>query len=313
MEQTHDSILITGGAGFIGRALVRVCLEQGCRVAVLDNLGFGRRSNLAPFEDRIVFFEGDIRDEAAVDNVMKTTNPKCVIHLAALHFIPYCDSHPKETLDVNVVGTHVVLRAAAQWGVERTVFASSGALYASATHPLTEWEDKPAPVDVYGLSKLLGEQVCNFFDVNTSLSCRVARLFNAYGPYETNPHLIPHIMESLHRGPIIELGNIHTKRDYVYVEDIANTLFLYSQADEVKQTIMNVGTGFEYSAEELVGCLADLLGTPIEIVADPGRTRKIDKEHQIASTARMTELAGYKPPHTLREGLRKLLAHEGLL
>jgi UDP-glucose 4-epimerase len=313
MPERSNAILVTGGAGFIGRALVQVSLENGCRVAVYDNLSFGRKSNLTPFQDEIIFFEGDIRDEKVLDQAWKAFKPECVIHLAALHFIPYCDAHPKETLEVNVGGTHAVLNACVRWGVRTTVFASTGALYASATHPLNELQDQPAPVDVYGLSKLLGEQICSFFNVNTGLNCRVARFFNAYGPYETNPHLIPHIMESLRKGPSIELGNLHTKRDYVYVEDMANILFRYSQIDGEKQTIMNIGTGVEYSAEEIVECVADLLGTPIKILSNPKRTRQVDKQHQIADTTKLIELVGYSPKHTLRDGLKKLLTHEGLL
>jgi UDP-glucose 4-epimerase len=313
MQKRSDDILITGGAGFIGRALVQSSLENGCRVAVYDNLSFGRKSNLTPFQGEITFFEGDIRDETALDQACKAFKPGCVIHLAALHFIPYCDAQPKETLEVNVGGTHAVLRACVRWEIQTAVFASTGALYASAMHPLNESKDMPAPVDVYGLSKLLGEQICAFFDLNTALNCRVARLFNAYGPYETNPHLIPHIMESLRKGPSIELGNIHTKRDYVFVEDIANILFRYAQIDGAKQTIMNIGTGVEYSAREIVDCLAELLGTPIKISSNQKRTRQVDKQHQIADTTKLMELVGYSPKHTLRDGLRKLLVHEGLL
>src|SRR5512143_2555593 len=200
MPKGKDAILITGGAGFIGRPLVQCCVENGCRVAVYDNLSFGRKSNLTPVQDRITFFEGDVRDETALDQAWEAFKPECVIHLAALHFIPYCNAHPKETLEVNVGGTHAVLSACVRWGVRTAVFASTGALYSSATHPLNELRDQPAPVDIYGLSKLLGEQICAFFNMNTGLNCSVARFFNAYGPYESNPHLIPHIMESLRKG-----------------------------------------------------------------------------------------------------------------
>jgi UDP-glucose 4-epimerase len=313
MPAKRDGILITGGAGFIGRALLQVALDNNCRVAVYDNLSFGRNSNLDAFGDAVAFFEADIRDETAFSRACREFNPECIIHLAALHFIPYCDAHPGETLEVNVGGTHTVLRVCENLGIETAVFASTGALYSSATHPLRESQDPPSPVDVYGLSKLLGENICAYFNANTRLNCRVARLFNVYGPYETNPHLIPHMLQSLKRVPQVELGNIHTKRDYIYVEDLANILFRYLNIERPQETIMNIGTGSEYSAGEIVDQLADLLGVSIDVMSDPKRIRSIDKAHQIADTSRMMEWTGYSPKHGIREGLRKLLAHEELL
>jgi UDP-glucose 4-epimerase len=306
-------ILITGGAGFIGRAVVELCLAEGFCVAVYDNLSFGRQSNLTPFRKDIVFFENDTRDDQALDQALGSFKPECLVHLAAMHFIPYCNDHPQETLDVNVGGTFAVLRACVRWGVESIVFASTGALYASETHPLNEIHDQPVPSDVYGLSKLLGEQICAFFASTTDLQCRVARLCNTYGPYETNPHLIPHIIESLRAGPSVELGNVDTKRDYIYVEDVAKILMRYSQIDDLKHFTMNVGTGTEYSAQEIVECLAGLIGKPIEIVTSPDRVRKVDKLHQIADITTLVNLVGYLPQHTLQDGLKKLLVHEGLL
>src|SRR5690606_12455645 len=100
---------------------------------------------------------------------------------------------------------------AAKGGARTAVVASSGVLYPSVDDILDE--DIPVePIDIYGLSKLMTEQVARYVATATDMSCVAARLFNTYGPYETNPHLIPHIMECLHRGPSIPLGNIHTKR-----------------------------------------------------------------------------------------------------
>jgi UDP-glucose 4-epimerase len=309
----NDAMLITGGAGFIGRALIQIALDCGCRIAVYDNLSFGKRSNLEAFGDRITFFEEDIRNEAAFSRACQDFNPNRIIHLAALHFIPYCNLNPGETLDVNVVGTHTILHVCAKLGIGNVVFASTGALYSGVAHPLRESEDIPAPVDVYGLSKLLGENVCAYFNATAGLNCRIARLFNAYGPYETNPHLIPHLLNSLKQGPRIELGNLHTKRDYVYVEDLANILFCYSNLEMPNETVMNIGTGREYSALEIVKHLDHLLGQSIEVISDPKRTRLQDKEHQIADTSRMLELTGCTPQYGLLDGLRKLLVHEKML
>jgi UDP-glucose 4-epimerase len=308
----HGSrIVITGGAGFIGRALVGLCLKEGHRVTVVDNLCAGRVANLKPYLDRIEFCQADILDSAAMRDVMAKSKPDIVFHLAAHHFIPFCNEHPGETLRVNVEGAHTVLAEAARHGASMAVVASSGSLYPSQEEPLNE-ELAAAPVDVYGLSKHMTEEVARFVAGSTGLQCVAARLFNTYGPHETNPHLIPHIMESLRQGTVIQLGNIDTKRDYIYVADVAASLYRCARAAVDGFTTVNVGTGAEYSAREIVQTLGQLLGREIMIGIDPSRLRQADKLHQRADTRRLESLTGMHPTHSLADGLRMLLLHEGL-
>ncbi len=308
----NRTAFITGGAGFIGRWLVARCLEEGLRVAVYDNLCAGRLENIAPFLERVDFFEADILDYQSLKASIKKTKPGVVFHLAAHHFIPFCNEHPLETMRVNVDGTYFVLSAAVECGVTTAVIVSSGAIYASRDGPLSE-DETPAPSDVYGLSKVLCEEIARFFAGTTPLRCVVARLFNTYGPYEATAHLIPHIMKSLRSGRYVELGNVHTKRDYVYVEDAADLLLRCSKINGVRYAVVNIGTGHEYSAQEIVAQISGLLRARIEVGIVPERVRAIDKLHQIADVARLVQLTGCRPRHTLKDGLRKLLIHEGLM
>jgi UDP-glucose 4-epimerase len=308
---TEKRVLITGGAGFIGRALVSNCLKNGDQVTVVDNLCTGKAEHLAPFAGEIDFHEVDILDEARLRQVMSNARPEIVFHLAAHHYIPFCNEHPNETLRVNVEGTHVVLNEAAQQGAALAVVASTGALYPSRDTTLEE-EISPEPQDIYGVSKHMAEQIARFIAGRSDMRCVTARLFNTYGPYETNPHLIPHIVESLHHAPELELGNILTKRDYIYVEDVAELLDLLARSAKNDYTVVNVGTGCEYSAEEIVRTIEELLGSTIEIRVDPSRLRPVDKLHQRADTRRLEALTGATARHTLRDGLHELILHEGL-
>jgi len=309
---TTTNIFITGGAGFIGRWVVRRCLRDGHNVAVYDNLSAGHLDNLAEFSDRITFFEGDILDVSRLSTAMAETKPDVVFHLAAHHFIPFCNEHPLETLRVNVDGTYAVLMQAADAGAHTAVVASSGAVYPSVDDPLSEdmWTSPP---DVYALSKRITEEVTEYAADNTSLTCVAARLFNTYGAYETNPHLIPHIVESLQSGPTIALGNIHTKRDYIYVEDVADLLVESARHASGPYTLVNVGTGQEYSAEEIVKTIETLLETDIHVDVDEGRIRAVDKMHQRADTTRLEALTGSRAAHSITNGLTKLLQQERLL
>ncbi len=307
----HKNVFITGGAGFIGRWLVKQCLEENLNVTVYDNLFAGRLDNIESFRNQVDFVKADILDYQRVRAAMEEHAADTVFHLAAHHFIPFCNQYPLETMRVNVEGTYSVLKAAAETGVKVVVMASSGGVYPDQDAPLKESET-PQATDVYSLSKILCEEICQLFGTSTPLKCRVARIFNVYGPNETNSHLIPHIIQSLRRGPCVELGSTHTKRDYVYVEDVARSLLRYSEINGEKYTVVNIGTGHEYSANEIVAEMSDLIGIPLEIRTAPERIRGVDRLHQRADITYLLQLTGYSPRYSLRDGLKTLLNHEGL-
>lgn len=304
-------VLVTGGAGFIGRALVKHCLAHHHTVTVVDNLHAGRSENLDDFKGNFTLAKIDILDTEQLIDVFGHSRPETVFHLAAHHFIPFCNDHPSETLRVNVEGTHSVFNTASQHRVKTAVLASSGAFYPSKQEPLDE-TTVPQPVDIYGLSKLMAEGVASFISDNSPMRCIAARLFNTYGPYETNPHLVPEITSYLHQGKVLRLGNLKTKRDYIYVDDVAELLLLCgAQATDTFSTV-NIGTGIEYSAEDIVRTIGEVLGRPIEIAVDPERLRKVDKMHQQADITRLRKLTGTGPRYTLTEGIKLLLDHEGI-
>ncbi len=306
-------VFVIGGAGFIGRWLVGKCLAEGCAVTVYDNLVNGRQANLTAFQEKIRFIPADILDHRALHSALREAAADVVYHLAAYAYIPLCSQHPLETLQINVTGTYSVLAASVAAGVPTVVLASSGAIYRSTPEPLDEEREIPAPVDVYGLSKLLMEEVARFYSHSSPLRCVVARLFNTYGPYERNLYLIPHVVDSLRRGPCVDLGNIHTFRDYIYVEDVAAALFRCGAITGPPFCVVNVGAGREFSAEDIVRKVSSLLGQEIEIRIQQDRIRLVDKPHQIADTSKLRRLVGFLPTHSIEDGLRKLLVHEGLL
>ncbi|MEZ4695545.1 MAG: GDP-mannose 4,6-dehydratase [Rhodothermales bacterium] len=302
-------VFVTGGAGFIGRWVVEKCLADGHEVTVYDNLCVGRLSNLSEFDGRFSFREADILDEDSLSDALAQARPNIVIHLAAHHFIPFCNSHPAETLRVNVEGTEIVCRLAAASGADRLVAASTGACY-PGTDGLLHESTPAVPVDIYGLSKHIMESVLDYYHRTTDMSVRVGRLFNTYGPFETNDHLIPHIMDSLRSGPSVQLGNIYTKRDYIFVKDTAAALYGLSQLDTTDYLIANVGTGVEYSAEDIVKMLGEILGQEIAITVDEARLRPVDKPHQMADIKRLVAATGSAPEYALEDGLRALVEFE---
>lgn len=306
------NILITGGAGFIGRWLTKRCVEVGHSVCILDNLTVGKLENLAELEGRFVFVRADVRDTTTLARTMQQYEVHLVFHLAAIHYIPYCEAHPLETYEVNVQGTLSVLEAMRATGVSRLVFASTGALYPPLAAPLHE-EICVEAHDIYGLSKQMSELAIAYYQKRYGIQPTVVRLFNTYGPYETNPHLLPHLLSVLKTGSrTVPLGNLQPKRDYIYVEDVAEGLYRLGMCEKALG-VYNLGTGVEYSVQEVVNLLSELLNEPIQVVQDPARVRSVDKLHQRADTAKLRSVLGWKPQTSLREGLGRWLRFEGIL
>lgn len=310
------NIFITGAAGFIGREVVKQLLALGHHVLVYDDFSFGKKENLKEFKhnSKLAIVEGKIENHSELHKAMKRFQPRIVIHLAAMHFIPFCNAHPLETIRINVEGTGSLFEAAVKLNVKRVLFASSGAIYASEEHELDEFRDTPTPVDIYGISKLLGEHLCRYYTKRYGIESVAMRFFNTYGPFETNEHLIPEIMKQLRRGNALKLGNIKTKRDYVFTEDIARAIILLLLSTKLERfDVVNIGSGREYSAEEIVGALSKILHRQISINIDKSRIRHSDKMHQIASLERIKKYISWQPEYSLEKGLSTLLEFESLL
>ena len=234
-------------------------------------------------------------------------SPAMVYHLAALHFIPECVANPEKTLEVNVGGTETLCRLLAGRPVEALVFTSTAAVYRSGPGPHTE--DAPLqPMEVYGESKLAGEAVLRAHAEKSGQPCAIARLFNVYGPGETNPHVIPEIIEQLRAGSkALALGNTSPQRDYIHVGDVARALIQLARCAGSQLPICNVGSGVGTSVAELVAICEQVLERPIRIETDVERVRAVDRPVLVADNSRLRELTGWAPQMSLFDGFRGLL------
>ena len=311
MTNPDQTSLVTGGAGFIGSELVRQLLEDGEKVIVYDNFSFGRRSNL-PEHKNLEVVEGDIVDIEGLQRAFDKYSPSKVFHLAALHFIPYCIKHPQETIRVNVEGTLNVLEACKKGPVKGLVYASSAAVYPVRDIPHHE-SDLPGPLEIYGMSKLFGEHLVKSFHSDTGVQSYVARFFNGYGPRETNPHVIPEILEQVSHSDQIRLGNVEPKRDYIHTSDISRAVRMMAGKGTSGLEVFNVGTGEGISVREIVDLIADILKRPLEIVSDDSRKRKVERYQLVSDISKIRNELGWKPQISFRDGLLDLLRSVGLL
>jgi UDP-glucose 4-epimerase len=302
-------ILVTGGSGFVGRTLVRK-IARAHDVCVFDSLRFGEgRFSLA---DRETFLleEGDVRDKARVQAVVEGFRPEVIIHLAAIHFIPECEARPADALAINEGGT-VNLLTACPSGC-RFVFASSGAVY----RPSTELHDEEAsglgPSDIYGLTKIHGENYLRYLARQRNFPAVAVRLFNVVGQGETNPHLLPELVAQLKAGQrSIRLGNRWPKRDYIHVDDAASafvTAALDGAVTNGETITVNAGTSVQTSVDEILVMIRSRTGIDFAVETDPARARAVDRPYLGASIKRMRDLFGWQPRHTIEEAIVDLWA-----
>lgn len=298
-------ILVTGGAGFIGSALTKVLQQFHYEVFIIDNLSFGRRCSVVIPDAH--FFEVDILNTQAVAEVVNAINPDWVIHLAAIHFIPYCNQHPFESSKINIQGTLNVLEALKNTTVQKVLFASTAAVYPISDIPLPE--DTPlAPIDIYGLSKLTGEHLLHRFYLETSIPSIVGRFFNAIGPNETNLHLFPSILEQIKAGQrTIKLGNLSPHRDYIHVQDIAEAVHQLIHHFEEGYEIFNIGSGQEYTVLEIVKAFEEVLGEAISIEIDVDKVRKGERMHLAADISKLKTFIDWTPTRSIQQTIKELL------
>jgi UDP-glucose 4-epimerase len=299
-------ILITGGAGFIGSALVPELSSKGYDVYVLDNLSFGKRELIDIAQDKFIL--ADITNRTQIQEIMMSVKPHWVIHLAAIHFIPYCNQNPYESANINIQGTINILDAAKKVDcLEKVLFASTAAVYPILDTPIAETATTN-PLDIYGLSKLAGERFIKEFYLETHIPSIVCRFFNAFGPRETNAHLIPEIHRQVINGERkIQLGNLDPKRDFIHTSDMSSALRLLLEKFDTGIDTFNIGSGMEYSVREVVKAFEVAIGEPIEIQVDPARVRKIERQHLRADIHKLTTFLNWQPSISLDTGIQKLI------
>lgn len=298
--------LITGGAGFIGSAIFTELKNKGYDIFVVDNLSYGNRDFIDIDDNH--FFKEDIRDIQELRQVFYQVQPKILIHLAAIHFIPYCNQHPFEAADINIRGTINILEASkAITSLDKIFFASTAAVYPIVDEAIKE-DNELHPLDIYGLSKLTCEHICKNFWLETGTDTIICRFFNAFGPNETNPHLIPEIEKQLRSGQrTLKLGNLTPKRDFIHTYDMATAVAALLKLDKIGYQVFNLGRGIEYSVKEVVESFERQLGEQIFIESDPTRIRKVEREHLLANISKLRNLTDWEPKWSIDDGIRNII------
>ena len=299
-------VLITGGAGFIGSHVAEAFLAAGHDVSIVDNLATGRLENI-PAAAR--FFQADITDAAALDEVFGAAEPEIVAHLAAQTSVRISTKDPAHDLRVNVLGTVLLLERASRTGVRQFIFSSSGgALYGDGVPLPTAEGEACRPASPYGVSKLAGEEYLAWAQRTSGMACCALRYANVYGPRQ-DPYgeggVIAIFTGRMLAGesPVINGDGLQT-RDYVYVKDVVAANL--AAAGHGLTGAYNVGCGVEVDVTELFDRLARLTGFRGERRHGPGMPG--EQRRSCLDARRLREAAGWEPRHGLESGLALTVA-----
>ncbi|MBN1585185.1 NAD-dependent epimerase/dehydratase family protein [Candidatus Uhrbacteria bacterium] len=294
------TIIVTGGAGFIGSHVTDRLLSAGHAVHVIDDLSTGRESNLS---DGAVLHRLDIRSGEAA-GLIGEIRPDCLVHLAAQIDVRRSLREPGHDASVNTIGGLNVVEAAVRSGVRQVVFASSAATYGSPTVFPTPEEFAGRPVSPYGISKLSFEHYLNLFRELHGIRVAILRFANVYGPRQTvrgEAGVVANFIRKMMRGesPTVN-GDGGQTRDYVFVTDVAE--MVGRAVERELDGTFNVSTGRETSVNDLVESLAEINGREAGVVHGP-EVAKEDRRSCL-DPARAREVAGWEAVVPVGEGLR---------
>ncbi len=310
-----ETVLVTGGAGFIGSNIAHELLVRGFKVKIIDNLSTGRIENIQDIKNEIEFIESDIRDLDNLHKIMKGCD--YVLHQAALPSVPRSIDDPLSTHEHNVNGTFNILLAARDAGVKKVVGASSSSVYGNRkevgkrTFPIKKEIMKPMPLSPYAASKLIGEYYYKVFSHIYQLPTVCLRYFNIFGPRQ-NPMseyaaVIPKFITDIFQDvPPTVYGDGTQTRDFTYVANAvdANIRAMTTEKASAGETL-NIACGHAYSLLDLIELINKKLNKSIQ---PQFQDEKIgDVKHSKASIAKAEKLIGYKPQVLFSDGLNKTI------
>jgi UDP-glucose 4-epimerase len=299
------TVLITGGAGFIGSNLAARLAAAGDRVRILDDLSMGQRAYLEGVPHELVV--RSLADRAAIDQAVDGV--EAVVHLAARAGIPDSVADPLGTFEVNVTRLLDVLDAARLAGARRFVFASSNAAAGDHEPPADE-RDLPHPVSPYGASKLAGEAYCQAYAATYGLAACALRFSNAYGPRSLHKRSVvaAWLRAALTGGPIEVHGDGRQTRDFVFVDDLAGAVQAALDAPEeaVAGELFQAGTGVETTVNELAEAIQTAVGRRLDVRHLPARAG--DVRRNVSRVDKAAERLGYRATVPLEEGIARTTA-----
>jgi UDP-glucuronate 4-epimerase len=309
------SILITGGAGFIGSHLVdRLLSEGGWQISVVDDFNDFydpeiKRANVKRQETDPYYrlFEADIRDQPALKKIFDENSFTCIVHLAARAGVRPSLDQPMLYAETNINGTLNLLELARQKGIKQFVFGSSSSVYGiNAKVPFSEDDPIRQPISPYAATKAAGELLCHTYTHLYGMRSVCLRFFTVHGPRQ-RPDLAIHKFARLISGgkPIPVFGDGTTRRDYTFIDDIIAGVRAAIDYSETDYEVINLGESRTVELRELIALLEKELGVSAKIDRQP--LQPGDVPQTFADITKARRLLGYRPQTQIEEGIHRFV------
>ena len=300
MPLNNETILITGGAGFIGSNLADRLIQEGYKVIVIDNLSTGKKENLNP---KAKFYKADICS-AEVSKIFGKEKPKIVFHLAAQINVKKSMENPAEDARTNILGSVNVLENCRNFGVKKIIFTSTGgAIYGKANIIPTSEKYPAFPLSPYGIAKLTTEKYLNYYYKIFDLPFISLRLANVYGPRQNSKSEAGVVAifcdKILSKEQPIIYGNGEQTRDFVYIKDVVKSAIL---ATKIKKTgIFNIGTGEETNINTVFEIIKEKTKSECKKTYSP--LKKGETQRSCLDCSRAKKQLKWQPEYSLEKGL----------
>lgn len=282
-ERTGKKIVVTGAGGFIGSALTAYLQKKDEMVQ-----GLGSK-------------ELDVTDKQSVA-ALAASRPGHIVHLAGKTFVPRSWEEPAQFMETNVFGTLNLLELCRIHQISMT-YISAYIYGPPEKNPICE-TDAVRPDNPYARSKYMAEELCAFYAKQFGVQVSIIRPFNVYGKGQKEEFLIPHIIDQAIHGDCIRVMNLTPMRDYVYLDDLLDAIYLTIKNVQ-EYDVFNIGSGTSYSVAEVVELVQRILGTE-KTVECRNQTRKNELNNVVADISHAGEVLGWRPAHTLEQGLREM-------
>ena len=308
-----ESVLVTGGAGFIGSNISETLLAKGYRVVVIDDLSTGKMENILALSnsDNLKFIKGGILESGLMRSIIKSEKISLISHQAAISSVSKSIADPVKTMETNVGGTTNLFHIAAEYGCKRIVFASSSSIYGDAPELPKRETMPPCPKSPYAMSKAAKEMLGSVFSSLYGIEIVGLRYFNVYGkrqdPASDYAAVIPKfIAKALDNEPIPIEGDGGQTRDFIYIDDVVNANLTALTGDNISGTIFNVANGEQTSILELATKILEITGSKSEIVFKTARIGDI--RDSVGDTWKAQKHLGYSKKFDIKKGLMETVA-----
>jgi UDP-glucuronate 4-epimerase len=312
------TILITGGAGFIGSHLTDKLLASGKRVVCIDNFndyydpGVKRRNIGAALEDpSYTLCEGDLRDRDFIGEVLNTHEPDLVVHLAAMAGVRPSLENPLLYQEVNIIGTNYLLEEMNSRNMKKILFASSSSVYGDCPRiPFSESDPDIRPISPYGVTKLSGEYLCYAYHQIYRMDILCFRFFTVYGPRQRPDMAIHKFTRLIDSGePIRVFHEGKSSRDYTYIDDIIQGVLggieYAMNATEPVFEVFNLGESTRVPLIDLIGHIETGLNKTANTIMLPGQPGDVITTYADIGKAR--RLLGYRPETLIETGIDRFM------